>query len=66
MAQGPHEARARGHVLVGAMMGGRSPVSDSAPDTRPDLPSIVQPYCGEVWIQPATKSVVAEAREKLE
>ena len=66
MAQGPHEAQARGRVLVGAMMGGRSPVSDSAPDARPDLPSIVQPYCGEVWMQPATKAVVAEAREKLE
>jgi hypothetical protein len=65
MAQGPHEARATGRVLIGAMKGGRLAVSDRAPDARPDLPSVVQPYCGEVWMQPATKASVAEAREAL-
>ncbi|MGL4239050.1 hypothetical protein [Tabrizicola sp.] len=66
MAQGPHESRATGRVLIGAMDGGRIAVSDMAPDARPDLPSIVQPYCGEVWMQPATKATVAEARKALE
>lgn len=66
MAQGPYETRATGRVLIGAMRGGRIAVSDRAPDVRPDLPSIVQPYCGEVWMQPATKATVAEARKALE
>jgi hypothetical protein len=65
MAQGPHEARATGRVLIGAMQGGRLAVSDPAPDARPDLPAIVQPYCGEVWMLPATKESVAEALEAL-
>jgi hypothetical protein len=66
MAQGPHEGRAKGRVLIGAKRGGRIVVSDLTPDVRPDLPSIVQPYCGEVWMQPATAQVVAAAREALE
>jgi hypothetical protein len=66
MAQGPHESRAKGRVLIGAMQGGRIAVSDRAPDVRPDLPSIVQPYCGEVWMQPATTAAVAAARQALE
>lgn len=66
MAQGPHESRAKGRVLIGAMQGGRIAVSDRAPDVRPDLPSIVQPYCGEVWMQPATTAAVAAARQTLE
>lgn len=66
MAQGPHEARARGRVLIGAMRGGRIAVTTQAPDARPDLPSIIQPYCGEVWMQPASAQVVAAAREALE
>ncbi len=65
LAQGPHETRAKGRVLIGAMKGGRIAVSTMAPDERPDLPSIVQPYCGEVWMQPATERSVAAARETL-
>lgn len=66
MAQGPHEARAKGRVLIGAKRGGRIVVSDRTPDVRPDLPSIIQPYCGEVWMQPATAGAIAAAREALE
>jgi hypothetical protein len=66
MAQGPHESRAKGRVLIGAMRGGRMAVSDRMPDVRPDLPAIVQPYCGEVWMQPASPAVVAEAKQQLE
>jgi hypothetical protein len=66
LAQGPHESRAQGRVLIAAMNGGRIAVSTMAPDERPDLPSIIQPYCGEVWMQPATKAAVAAAREALE
>lgn len=66
LAQGPHEARARGRVLIGAMRGGRLVVTSRIHDERPDLPSIVQPYCGEVWMQPATAKAVAAAREALE
>lgn len=66
MAQGPHETRARGRVLIGAMRGGRIAVTTRAPDARPDLPSIIQPYCGEVWLQPATDRSLAAAREALE
>jgi hypothetical protein len=66
MAQGPSADLARGRVLIGAMPGGRIAVSDRAPDARPDLPSIIQPYCGEVWMQPATRRSVAAAREALE
>jgi hypothetical protein len=66
MAQGPHEARATGRVLIGAMAGGRLAVSTMVPDERPDLPSIIQPYCGEVWMQPATAGTVDAARKALE
>ena len=66
LAQGPHEARARGRVLIGAMEGGRLVVTSRITDKRPDLPSIVQPYCGEVWMQPATARAVAAAREAVE
>ncbi len=66
MAQGPTERVAQGRVLIGAAKGGRLAQSDRTPDARPDLPSIIQPYCGEVWIQPATRRVVAAAREALE
>lgn len=66
MAQSPSEGLARGRVLIGAMAGGRIAVSDRTPDARPDLPSIVQPYCGEAWIRPATQQSVAAAREALE
>jgi hypothetical protein len=66
MAQGPHETQAQGVVLIGARREGRIAVSNRAPDARPDLPSIVQPYCGEVWMQPATAGTVAAAREALE
>jgi len=66
MAQGPHETRASGRVLIGAMRGGRLAVSDRVPDMRPDLPSIVQPYCGGLWMQAATKATMAEARKVLE
>ncbi len=65
MAQGPHAARATGRVLIGAMKGGRTAVNEFAPDARPDLPAIVQPYCGEVWMLPATKATVAKAWEAL-
>jgi hypothetical protein len=66
MAQGPHKARATGRVLLGAMAGGRLAVSTMVPDERPDLPAIVQPLCGEVWMQPATAATVAAARKVLE
>ena len=66
MAQGPHQSRATGRVLIGAMEGERIAVSDMAPDARPDLPSIVQPYCGEVWMLPASKATIAAARKALE
>ncbi|MCU0828092.1 MAG: hypothetical protein MUE52_11955 [Tabrizicola sp.] len=66
MAQGPHEARAKGRVLIGAMEGGRIALSTLVPDERPDLPSIIQPYCGEVWMQPASPAVVKAARKALE
>ncbi len=66
MAMGPHESRAKGRVLVGAMAGARIAVSDMVPDERPDLPAIVQPLCGEVWMQRATRRTVAEARKVLE
>jgi hypothetical protein len=66
LAQGPHESRAKGSVLIGAMKGGRIAVTTMAPDARPDLPSIVQPYCGEVWMQPATAAAVSAARKALE
>ena len=65
MAQGPHESRTKGLVMIGAMKGGRVAVSAMMPDARPDLPSVVQPYCGDVWIQPATAARVAEAKEAL-
>jgi hypothetical protein len=65
MAQGPHEARAKGRVLIGAMKGGRS-VNPMAPDAHPDLPAVIQPQCGEVWMKPATKALVREARKVLE
>jgi hypothetical protein len=65
-AMGPHPSRAEGILLIGAMKGGRLAQSDRGPDMRPDLPSIIQPYCGEVWMQTATTAVVAEAREALE
>jgi hypothetical protein len=64
MAQGPHEARAKGRVLIGAFAGGRKP-NEYSPDARLDLPAIGQPYCGEVWMLPATNSAIAEAREVL-
>lgn len=66
MAQGPYPERAVGSVLIGAMEGGRIVVSSRVPDLRPDLPSIIQPYCGEVWMKPARTDVVAEAKEALE
>jgi hypothetical protein len=66
MAMGPHETRAKGRVLIAATKGGRMAAGDLAPDARPDLPSIVQPYCGEVWMLPATAAAVTEAREVLE
>lgn len=66
MAQAPTPDWARGRVLIGAMRGGRIAVSDRSPDARPDLPSIVQPYCGEVWMQQATNRRVQAAREALE
>lgn len=66
MAMGPHPSRAKGRVLIGAMQGGRIAVSDMTPDERPDLPAIVQPYCGEVWMLPATRQSLRDAREALE
>ena len=65
MAQRPQAARASGRVLIGAMEGGRMAQSDRVPDPRPDLPSIIQPYCGEVWMQPATKARLDAARKAL-
>jgi hypothetical protein len=66
MAQGPYEDRTKGTLLIGAAKGGRSLAKDIAPDARPDLPSIIQPYCGEVWMLPASAATVAEARKALE
>jgi hypothetical protein len=66
MAQGPHESRAKGRVLIGAMKGGRIAVTDMVPDARRDLPSIVQPLCGDVWMQPASAALVTKARKMLE
>jgi hypothetical protein len=65
LAQGPHESRATGRVLIGAMKGGRT-ANPMSPDERRDLPSIVQPHCGEVWMLPATKASVSDARKMLE
>lgn len=65
LAMGPHEARARGRVLIGAMEGGRIAVSDMAPDARPDLPKIVQPICGDAWMQPAKAGVIRAAKAEL-
>jgi hypothetical protein len=65
LAQGPHESRTTGRVLIGAMNGGRA-VNPMQLDERPDLPAIVQPYCGEVWMLPATKASVSDARKMLE
>lgn len=65
MAQGPHESRATGRVLVGAAAVGRA-VTAYIDDPRPDLPAIIQPYCGEVWMLPALDQTVADAREALE
>jgi hypothetical protein len=66
MAQGPHQSRARGQVLIGAMQGGRIAVTTMVPDLRPDLPSIIQPYCGDVWMQAASPAVVEAARKALQ
>jgi hypothetical protein len=66
MAQGPHESRTTGRVLIGAMKGGRIAVTTMVPDVRPDLPSVVQPLCGEVWMQPASAERVEAARKALE
>lgn len=66
MAQGPDARLATGRVLIGAKKGGRIAVSDRTPDPRPDLPSIIQPYCGEVWMQPALGATIKAAREALE
>lgn len=66
LAQGPDAALAQGRVLIGAKRGGRLALSDRVPDARPDLPSIIQPYCGEVWMQSATPATVQAAREALE
>lgn len=66
MAQGPHESRATGRVLIGAMKGGRIAVTTMVPDLRPDLPSVIQPYCGEVWLQAASPAVVEAARKALQ
>lgn len=66
LAQGPHPGAAKGRVLIGAMRGGRIAVSDRVPDARPDLPSIIQPYCGEMWMQPATARLLRKVREALE
>jgi hypothetical protein len=61
MAMGPYEPRARGKVLIGAMATGRT-LSEWTYDERPDLPMIVQPYCGDVWMQPATRALVADVK----
>lgn len=66
MAQGPDASLATGRVLIGAKKGGRIAVTDRTPDARPDLPSIIQPYCGEVWMRPASGATVRAAREALE
>jgi hypothetical protein len=60
LAQGPYEPRARGRVLIAAMEGGRLALSEIVPDMRPDLPAIVQPLCGDVWMQSATPELLAE------
>lgn len=65
MAQGPHAARAKGRVLIGARQPRRIAVSERVPDARPDLPSIIQPYCGEVWMQLVSDRTVAAARKAL-
>jgi hypothetical protein len=64
MAMGPFEERARGKVVIGAMATGRA-VSEWTYDERPDLPMIVQPYCGDVWLQPATAALVAEVKSAI-
>ncbi len=61
MAMGPFEPRARGEVIIGAMAVGRAG-DRFVTDFRPDLPMIVQPYCGDVWMQPATAALVAEVK----
>ena len=66
MAQCPCPQLATGRVLIGAMKGGRVAVTTGVPDLRPDLPSVIQPYCGEVWMQPATAETLALAKEALE
>ena len=57
-AMGPSEARARGRVVIGAMATGRASAT-MVTDLRPDLPMIAQPFCGDVWMQPATPDMVA-------
>lgn len=66
MAQGPCPERATGRVLNGTMKRGRIAVTTGVPDLRPDLPSVIQPYCGEVWMQPATAETLALVKEALE
>lgn len=65
MAMAAQEARAMGRVLIGAKRGGRIAVSDMVPDLRPDLPAIIQPNCGEVWMRPATDETIAAANAAL-
>jgi hypothetical protein len=63
-AMGPFEPRARVNVVIGAMAVGRE--GDAlVTDFRPDLPMIVQPYCGDVWMQPATPALVAEVKAMI-
>ena len=64
LAMGPYEPRARGMMVIGAMATGRQP-DPVHYDHRPDLPMIVQPYCGDVWMQPATPTLLAEVRVLL-
>lgn len=61
MATGPHEPLAQGKVLIGTMAPGRA-ADPARTDLRPDLPMIVQPLCGEVWIRPVTPALVAGAK----
>jgi hypothetical protein len=61
MASGPHEGATIGRVLIGAALAGRAP-SNMVEDARPDLPMILQPYCGVASIQPATPALVAKAK----
>lgn len=61
MAMGPFAPRAQGIMVVGAMAPGRA-TDPAVPDFRPDLPMIVQPYCGDVWMQPATPALLAEVK----